>query len=118
MHIFHYCKRTLVLPFVAFLAMLIPGKVMSQEVNTDTLMKHIIELSSERYEGRQAGTYGYNAAVKYCVEVLSSYGVEPAGEDGGWLQEFDVECNEIDNCTFHTYLPGAPSFEAAGDKKN
>lgn len=107
MHIFYYCKRTLVLPFVAFLSMLIPGKVISQEVNIDTLMKHVIELSSERYEGRQAGTWGYNAAAKYCVEMLESYGVEPAGENGGWYQEFDVECNEIDNCTFRTYLPGS-----------
>ncbi len=87
-------------------AIVMPVVVKAQDVSTDTLMKHIIELSSERYEGRQAGTWGYNAAVKYCVDVLRSYGVEPAGENGGWLQEFDVECNEIDNCTFNTYLPG------------
>lgn len=111
MYNFYYCKKALALLSLAFVAILIPAKAMAQEVNIDTIMKHIIELSSERYEGRQAGTYGYNAAVKYCAEVLASYGVEPAGENGGWLQEFDVECNEIDNCTFHTYLPGAKNHD-------
>ena len=112
MHNFYYCIRVAATPFLALVALLIPVVSNSQEVSTDTLMKHIIELSSERYEGRQAGTWGYNAAVKYCVEVLRSYGVEPAGDEGGWFQEFDVECNEIDNCTFNTYLPGAKNHEA------
>ena len=104
--------RLALLPVVTVLVVLSPSASYAQEVSTDTLMKHIIELSSERYEGRQAGTRGYDDAMRYCIKALQSYGVEPAGEDGGWLQEFDVECNEIDNCTFNTYIPGSKTHEA------
>ncbi len=78
------------------------------EVNQDTLMKHVIELSSERYHGRLAGTDGYTAAERYVIKVLKSYGLEPAGDGGSWFQEgFTVECNEVENCTFRVYQPGS-----------
>lgn len=82
------------------------GVVCGQEVNQDSLMKHVIELSSQRYEGRLAGTRGYDKAVDYCIDVLSRYGVEPEARSGSWVQEFEVECNEVENCTFNTYVPG------------
>ena len=33
-------------------------------VEEDSIMKHIIELSGERYEGRLAGTLGYDEAAR------------------------------------------------------
>lgn len=71
------------------------------EVNQDTLLKYIAELSSETYEGRLAGTAGYDRAARYVERVLRSYGVE-VGE-----QRFAVECNEVENCKFNVYLPGS-----------
>ena len=70
--------------------------------NRDTLMKHIRTLASSEYEGRMAGSQGYRDAANYCIDVLSSYGVQPFGKD--WYQYFDVEHNEIENCNFHTYV--------------
>jgi len=69
-------------------------------VEEDSIMKHITELSSEIYEGRLAGTHGYDEAVNYVEKVLTRYGVS-VGE-----QRFEVECNEIENCKFNIYLPG------------
>lgn len=70
--------------------------------NTDTLMKHVRALSSSQYEGRIAGSQAYMDAAAYCAEVLASYGVKPL--DGEWNHCFEVEYNEIENCTFNTYV--------------
>lgn len=69
-------------------------------VNEDSVMKHIVELSSERYAGRLAGSNGYNEALYYAEQVLRTYG---ATLD---RQVFEIECNEIENCKFNTYTPG------------
>ena len=69
-------------------------------VNEDTIMKHIVELTSEEYQGRLAGAKGHNDAVKYVERVLKGYGMEVSE------QKFEVECNEVENCKFNIYLPG------------
>ncbi len=70
-------------------------------VSTDSIMKHIIELSSEVYEGRLAGSEGYERAVEYVERVLANYGMSISE------QQFRIECNEIENCKFNTYTPGS-----------
>lgn len=85
-----------------------PAKKTSSEkdtllrANTDTLMKHVRTLSSSQYEGRMAGSQAYLDAAAYCAEVLASYGVQPF--EGEWNHYFEVEYNEIENCTFNTYV--------------
>ena len=69
-------------------------------VEEDSIMKHITELSSEKYEGRLAGSHGYNEAVKYVEKVLNGYGITLSE------QHFELECNEVENCKFNIYLPG------------
>ena len=56
-------------------------------VHQDTLMKHVMELSSETYRGRLAGTEGYDRAVRYVKSVLQRYGLEQIEE-----MPFAVEC--------------------------
>ena len=67
-------------------------------VHQDTLMKHVMELSSETYRGRLAGTDGYDRAMRYVQRVLQRYGVEKLEE-----QPFTVECNEVENAKFNVY---------------
>ena len=69
-------------------------------VNQDSLMKHIVELSSEVYAGRLAGSEGFNRAMNYAKGVLARYGATEIAE-----QPFEVECNEIENCKFNVYKP-------------
>ena len=71
------------------------------DVSTDSLMKHIIELSSETYAGRMAGSNGYDKAARYAERLLRRYGAHPV------RQEFRVECNEVENCKFNVYRPGS-----------
>ena len=81
-------------------------------VNTDSVMKHIIELSSETYEGRMAGTEGFDRAAGYVGRVLERYGVKLQKTPG-----FTVECNEVENCKFNVRrmpLGGGQSSSAGG----
>ena len=70
-------------------------------VNTDSIMKHIVELSADTYQGRMAGTVGHERAMAYVERVLANYGLDVSE------QEFPIECNEIENCKFNIYIPGS-----------
>lgn len=83
-------------------AIMLPFGVSAQQVSIDTVMNHLREIASSRYEGRLAGTEGYMEAAQYVVECLARYGVQPLEDD--WSQMFEIECNEIENCTFNTYV--------------
>lgn len=69
-------------------------------VEEDSIMKHIIELSADSYQGRMAGTVGYDQAVSYVERVLRGYGAQITE------QRFNIECNEVENCKFNIYTPG------------
>ena len=70
-------------------------------VSTDSLMKHIVELASDTYQGRMAGTQGHERAMRYVERVLEGYGLKVE------QQQFPIECNEIENCKFNIYTPGS-----------
>lgn len=70
-------------------------------VSTDSLMKHIVELSSDYYQGRLSGTVGHERAMGYVERVLENYGLKVN------QQQFPIECNEIENCKFNIYTPGS-----------
>jgi Zn-dependent M28 family amino/carboxypeptidase len=44
-------------------------------------------LASDEYEGRAPGTAGEAKTIAYIAEQFRLAGLEPAGEDGGWLQK-------------------------------
>lgn len=70
-------------------------------VSTDSLMKHIVELSSDYYQGRLSGTRGHERAMAYVERVLEGYGLSVEE------QQFPIECNEVENCKFNIYTPGS-----------
>ncbi|MBQ0016085.1 MAG: hypothetical protein KBT04_03805, partial [Bacteroidales bacterium] len=76
----------------------------AQISSPDTLMKYLRNLCSSRYEGRLAGSQGYDNAAKYVTNQLRNYGVKPYEED--WIQHyFEVECNQIENASLEVYFP-------------
>lgn len=74
----------------------------------DTLMKHINELCSGEYRGRLAGDEGYMKATQYIINELRSYGVKPF--QGSWLQDFAIERNRIEACSFQVQSMRDNSF--------
>lgn len=57
-------------------------------INEATLEAHIKLLASDELEGRAAGFPGNERAVSYLVDQIKGYGLAPAGDDGGYTQEF------------------------------
>ncbi|HEX6903398.1 MAG TPA: M28 family peptidase [Thermoanaerobaculia bacterium] len=47
-------------------------------------------LADDAREGRGIGTKGLEEASRWLADRFREAGVEPAGEDGGWFQRFDV----------------------------
>lgn len=86
-----------VLPILAVLAMspLLRGQEVRERalasISADALLEHIRFLSDDALEGRDSGSAGERAAAAYIVEHFEAWGLLPAGEDGSWLQPFEVE---------------------------
>lgn len=91
-----------VLGLMALVSLLAPARSVAQEISIDTLMGHIYELTSAKYEGRLSGSTAFLNAAEYVANTLQRYGVEPYR--GEWAQYFETECNMIENCTFNSYV--------------
>lgn len=57
-------------------------------IDEEGLKAHVGFLASDELEGRAAGFPGNERAVDYLVKELASYGLAPAGDGGGYAQEF------------------------------
>jgi hypothetical protein len=55
------------------------------------LEAHVTWLADDAREGRRAGTAGAEAAAHYIAAEMEAAGLEPAGDNGTWFQEFEVE---------------------------
>jgi len=54
------------------------------------LEKHIDYLASDALEGRRTGSEGERKAAAYIINEFENYGIQPAGNNGGFLQPFEV----------------------------
>jgi len=57
---------------------------------TDRFQAHINYLASDELEGRGVGSRGIELAAEYIAKQFTSIGLEPAGENGGYFQAFDM----------------------------
>ena len=57
----------------------------------DNLKKNIGYLSSDKLGGRRAGTEGEQQAANYIVTSFKNLGILPKGENGAYLQEFEIQ---------------------------
>lgn len=57
-------------------------------ISSHTLLDYVKELASEKYQGRLTGTPTYDAAAQWMIRLLSGWKIKPAGERGGYLQQF------------------------------
>ncbi|MFM8707012.1 MAG: M20/M25/M40 family metallo-hydrolase [Planctomycetia bacterium] len=50
--------------------------------------RHVSALADDTLEGREGGSRGGRAAGSYIVSHLEKLGLEPAGDNGSWYQQF------------------------------
>jgi len=81
----------------------------SPEILAAELEAHVRFLASDELEGRRVGSEGIEEAARYLAGVLEATGLEPAGDDGGFLQRMDFEIETFDA------VPELVGLAAAGD---
>lgn len=57
-------------------------------ISSNTLFEYVKELTSDRCTGRLTGTPGYNLSADWVISLLKQWGIEPAGDNGTYLQAF------------------------------
>ena len=57
-------------------------------IHSQTLYEYVREMASDKYWGRLTGTEGYNQAAAWVSGLFEEWGVEPASDDGTYLQAF------------------------------
>ena len=62
----------------------------AEVISGESLRSVIAELGDDRYEGRGPGSAGDRLTQDYLIAQMGEIGFQPAGEDGGWLQPFDI----------------------------
>ena len=53
--------------------------------------RHLTYLASDELEGRGTGQAGIDRAAEYIAEVFEKNGVQPAGDDGTYFQNFTLQ---------------------------
>ena len=79
---------------VLFLALLMLASCDQAEVDEapeDFLEEHVSWLADEERGGRLAGTIDEAEAANYISDHFLRYGLEPAGDDGTYIQQFTLE---------------------------
>ena len=79
---------------------------LAQAFHTERAMADIAELTSARYAGRAVGSPGGRLAGEWIADRFAEYGLQPAGYNGTYFQEFPVPYAE---------LTAMPSFELVDD---
>ena len=59
------------------------------DITSADLRAHVERLASDEMEGRLTGTAGEKKATEYVARALRSMGIQPAGDDGSYFQEFE-----------------------------
>ncbi len=76
--------------------------------DAERALSHIEELTQPKYAGRAAGSEGGQLAAEYIAAQFERYGLQPAGVDGSFYQEFPVDYTEL------TDLPTLTITNSAG----
>ncbi len=73
----------------------------ANKLTLSNLKMHVAFLADDKLEGRRTGTKGEELAYQYISEHFKKCGLEPKGENGTWLQKFEVnEGKQINASTF------------------
>jgi Zn-dependent M28 family amino/carboxypeptidase len=106
----------LLLPVVSLLIACAPvASPVERDTSADPgrIEAHVTFLADDLLEGREAGTRGYDLAALYVASQYMQLGLEPAGDDGGWLQSVPLLRGERmrEGAAFVVERDGAPAIE-------
>lgn len=73
------------------------GPELSDEITSDDIATHITFLADDELKGREAGTAGEAIAANYIANHFRDFGLEPAGDDRTFFQEFTINTSVLRN---------------------
>jgi aminopeptidase YwaD len=79
-----------------------------------SLQQHIYFLADDKLEGRRTGTAGEKLAYEYIITQFKNAGLQPKGDKGSFIQQFEVNEGKQVNSSSHLFINGA---EAVHDKE-
>ena len=83
-----------------------PAGPAEAEINATSLVAHVRMLSSDLFEGRAPATRGGQLTVEYLATQMAALGLQPAGENGGFVQQVPIVESSVDR-SFAVSVPGA-----------
>ena len=69
-----------------------------------SLQAHISFLADDKLEGRRAGTNGEKIASGYITEAFTKNGLQPKGDNGSFLQEFEINDGKMISPSSHLII--------------
>ncbi|HYF32381.1 MAG TPA: M28 family peptidase [Chitinophagaceae bacterium] len=84
--------RTALMPAVLCAGLLSHGQKLKKadKAAIKQIEAHITYLADDKLEGRRAGTRGEQLASEYISKQFAAAGLQPKGDNNGWLQAFDI----------------------------
>ncbi|MGE5106831.1 MAG: M28 family peptidase [Sphingobacteriales bacterium] len=73
----------------------------------NSIQHHVYFLADDKLEGRRTGTNGEKLAYEYIINQFKTAGLQPKGNDGTFLQEFEVYDGRTVNPPTHFIINGA-----------
>ena len=101
------------------------AKKYAETITVEDLREHLVEISSDEYEGRESGYEGQRKGEKYLVDFYKENGIPPIGDT--YVQEFQLNLNDptkvnirkgSEEFTFlddYYYYPGTGDREITGE---
>ncbi|MFA5668055.1 MAG: M28 family peptidase [Balneolaceae bacterium] len=99
----HFSRHLKSISFYSLLLLLISSCAANQnskgnpEIDASEIKAHISFLADDELEGREAGTAGEAIAANYISDLFRDYGLEPAGDDNTYLQQFTINTAVLKN---------------------
>jgi Zn-dependent M28 family amino/carboxypeptidase len=78
-------------------------------IDPEALSQHVRVLASDEFEGRAPASTGEQRTVDYLVEQFRKSGLQPGGENGGWVQNVPLVRAQVEGpVTASLMLAGKP----------
>lgn len=76
----------------------------ADKITLANLQAHISYLADDKLEGRRTGSAGEKLAYEYIIDQFTKTGLIPKGENGTYLQEFEVNDGRFINPSSHLII--------------
>jgi len=85
-------------------------------IRPEAISAHIRFLADDLLEGRAPGERGFDVGAAYVASQLQGMGLEPAGDNGGWLQWLTLRAGRVTSARLEVGTPGGDTAALVQDR--